>query len=292
MKNYINYYYNLLISEIRKSDIYYTFFIDNVEYSFVPFNGNFDKLYENYIITIQNRRYVHEIIFNKFKNIISIYNDMPYILIKKNIIINDKISHEYIMSYDFPVYKKIRIEWKDLWKNKINYYEYQIKEIGYKYTTIKESFSYYIGISECAISLLNYVDYNEVKPYMQHKRINYKERITDFCDPLNLIIDSKVRDISEYLKLNYLYEEISLNDSIDIINSIDLNRSEAIMLLCRLLYPSYYFDMYDLIIQEKIKSEKINFYIKKNVYYETFLKHIYSLLKIKYKIPIIEWLEN
>ena len=72
---------------------------------------------------------------------------------------------------------------------------------------------------------------------------------------------------------------------------MNFNYSESLMFFARLLYPSYYFDMYDQIIQNKISEEKINFYIKKNSYYEEFLKIIYKYLKNKFKVPEIEWLE-
>ena len=291
MKNLINYYYDLILSEMRKNDNNYVFYIDDIEYVFLPFYGNVDRLYEIYRLTYQNGRYVHEIIFNKFKSIITYYNNIPYILLKKNILLKDMVNDDYILKYDFPIYKSINFNWKELWKNKIDYYEYQCKEIGVKYKSITESFSYYIGLSELAISLLNYVNIKEINPYLSHSRIKYSETIDDFCNPVNLVIDSKVRDVSEYLKSNFIFEKISLKESLDIISKLKLNRSEAILLFSRLLYPSYYFDTYDKIIQDKVKSNKLDIYIEKNVYYETFLKQVYSFLKYKYKMPIIEWLE-
>ena len=60
--------------------------------------------------------------------------------------------------------------------------------------------------------------------------------------------------------------------------------------MARLLYPSYYFDMYDEIIQDKLSEDKIDVYIKKNLNYETFLKQVYGYLKNRHNIPEIEWL--
>ena len=76
------------------------------------------------------------------------------------------------------------------------------------------------------------------------------------------------------------------------IEKLQFDDNEIILFLARLLYPSYYFDMYDKIIQEKIREEKINYYVKKNISYEIFLKQIYNYLKQIYKLPQIEWLEN
>ena len=292
MKNFISYYYNLLVSEIRKIDDYYVFNISGKEYEFLPYYGNVDTLYKNYLTVINSGRYVHEIVLNNSRSIVTLYENNPYILLKKNINSDNKINLNYILNYDVAIYKKIDFDWKNLWKEKIDYYEYQVREIGFKYILIKESFNYYAGLSELAISLLNYVEIKEVNSYISHKRIKLKETESSFCNPLNIVIENKARDIGEYLKINYIHENIKLDDTINSLDKISLNRSEAILLLARLIYPSYYFDTYDKIIQQKIDQNKINFYIEKNVYYETFLKQIYKFLKYKYNIPEIEWLEN
>ena len=65
-----------------------------------------------------------------------------------------------------------------------------------------------------------------------------------------------------------------------------------LLFFARLLYPSYYFDVYDDIIQEKVNEESIKKYIEKNISYEIFLKDIYKYVKLKYRMPEIEWLEN
>ena len=113
----------------------------------------------------------------------------------------------------------------------------------------------------------------------------------EFLNPTNIVIDNITRDIAAYFKVNYINEVITIDEIINDLNKINLSYNESVLLLSRLLYPSYYFDMYDKIIQDKISEEKINYYIEKNVYYETFLKQIYKYLKFRYKIPEIEWME-
>lgn len=295
MKNLINYYYNMIVNDFKKIDNYYLFEIDNVKYMFLEYDGNVDELYKIYTIVLNNNKYCHEIIINKDNRIVTFYQNKPYILIKKNIYLNNFVTLAEIANYDVPIYIMVRagkVVWDELWMNKIDYYEYQMYELGNKYPKLKLSFNYYVGLSECAINLFKYINNNNIRFFITHKRIMYKEKMDEFLNPINLMIDTRVRDIAEYFKINYINRNIKVDDIIRQIDVLDLDYNECILLLSRLIYPSYYFDIYDQIIQEKIDEEKIDFYIEKNVYYETFLKDIYKYLKSKYKIPNIEWLEN
>ena len=292
MKNFINYYYNLSISNIRKNSENYYFEINGIEYEFILCLDDKESIRSKYFLIINSNRYTHEIVYNINNSIYTYYNNLPYILIKKNYKNDELINLKTIIEYDALLDIKYHFNWKQLWQNKIDYYEYQVKEIGYKYYNIKQSFSYYIGLSEIAICLLNYVNSSEIFPYISHKRITIKENYDSFLNPINIVIDSRIRDISEYIKINYINEKISIDDIKIFLNEFTMNNSEAILFLSRLIYPTYYFDLYDLIIQDKINDSKINYYTEKNVYYETFLKNMYKLLKTKYNIPIIEWFEN
>lgn len=291
MKNLINYYYGLSITEFRKIEDNFNFTIDNTKYSFILFESNINTLYEIYMLLLNNNIYCHEIVINKNNSLITYCDNKPYILLKKMICPMERVTLEDIIRYDIVVYNKYDFNWKDLWKEKIDYYEYQISQLGIKHKLLKESLSYYIGLSENAIGLLNYVDKSNLNSYVCHKRINYKEEMDSFFNPANIIIDNRVRDISEYFKINYINDNIDIDEVFEYLNSVNLNYDESLLFLSRLMYPSYYFDIYDKVIQGKISEDKVNFFIKKNVHYEQFLKSIYKYLKNKYRIPEIEWLE-
>lgn len=291
MKNLINYYYGLSITEFRKTDDNFNFIVDNIKYCFMLFESNADKLYKIYMILINNNIYCHELVFNKDKLLITMYNNRPYILLKKRPYPLNRVSLRDILEYDKNIFNNYEFNWKELWQEKIDYYEYQISQLGINHKILRESLNYYIGLSENAIELLNYINTDSLKGYISHKRITLKEDLDSFLDPTNIIIDSRVRDISEYFKINYINNNISIDDVLLFLNNSNLNYDESVLFLARLMYPSYYFDMYDKIIQDKLSEEKINFYIKKNTHYEQLLKLIYKFLKNKYKIPEIEWLE-
>lgn len=290
MKNLINYYYNILIEEIRKVDDYYAIYSNNYRYALINFNYDLNYLKKIYYIIMSNNVFCHEIVINNFGNIITSYNNNNYILIKFKLD-KEEINYNDILNYSFIVYEEENFSWKPLWESKIDYYEYQVNQMGYKYKTVKESFNYYIGLSENAISLLNYIDTSKLVYSISHRRIDVKG--TDsFYNPINLIIDCRVRDIAEYYKINFFNDNLDSADIIKYISEININKNEAIAFFSRLLYPSYYFDLYDDIIQEKSNDEKLNKIIKKSTSYEILLKKIYLMFKYKYQIPEIEWLES
>lgn len=291
MKNLINYYYNILIDEFKKIDNYFVFKSNNNYYEFLPLESDINLFYKTYAL-VKTYKYCHEVIVNKDNSIITYYENMPYVLIKKDLISKRALNIDDILEYDIPVFNKYEMNWKNLWKEKNDYYEYQINQLGFKYPIIRQNFSYYLGLSELAINILNYVDNDQIKSYISHKRINYKESLDKFYNPINLMIDSRVRDVSEYLKINYLNNNLDINNVYNILNNINFSYDESLLLLARLFYPSYYFDIYDKIIQGKCTEEKVLKYTKKNAYYETFLKSIYTYIRNRYNIPEIEWLET
>jgi len=292
MKNLINYYYDLNINSFKKADGKFVFESNNKFYEFIPFYGDVNVFYKNYLTVLKSNKYCHEIVFNKQKNILTFYEGKPYLLLRKNLFINNKVSWNEIITYDVPLYIEAKLEWKKLWKEKIDYYEYQMSQLSHKYKTLKESFDYYIGLSENAISLLNYVNEKDIKFYMCHRRINPNEKLDGFFNPINFVVDNLSRDIGEYIKVNYFESSVDLDDIYNYIDRLGFNESEFILFLSRLMYPSYYFDVYDQIVEGNMGEEKIQLYTKKNVSYETFLKNIYNYLKSKIKIPEVEWLEN
>lgn len=291
MKNLINYYYSLLVNDYKKTNQRFTFKIDGKNYEFIPFYGDINKFYKIYLLLINNNKYCHEVVFNKDKNLLTFYDNKPYILIKKNICIDSRVDINEIINYDIPIYLDSGIDWKKLWEEKIDYYEYQMNQLAVKYKILKKSFDYYIGLSETAISLLNYVNIKDVKYFVSHRRITENEMLDDFFNPLNIIIDNRTRDIAEYIKVNYFNGIIIENEIFSYLDDLNFNYTENLLFFSRLLYPSYYFDMYDKVIQGEINEEKIQFYIKKNTSYEVFLRKVYVYIKNKYKMPEIEWLE-
>ena len=290
MKNFINYYYGLIVEKYRKKEDNFVLTIKNEEYIFKPLVYNENDVYNVYLIAKKYKKACHEIILNLYDSVFSIYEGAKYILIKLKLVNEPDLSVYSIVSYSFLPNAFSKTDWSTLWKNKIDYYECQMNQFGYKYNIIKSSIGYYIGMSECAISLLNYVDSEKISVGVCHRRISSINSFMDFWDPTNLLLDNVARDIAEYLKDSYINNIITINDAIAQLKKIQMSKREAILLFSRMLYPSYYFDLYDKILMGEISEDKIVSVVKKNTSYEAFIRQVYLYLKNNYEIPNVGWL--
>ena len=290
MKNFIKYYYNLNIDDYKTINNNIYFIINNTHYEFINYNGNINRLMSTYSLLITYNIYCHEILLNKDNSLITNYEGQNYILIKEHISDNNYITINNIYAYDIFIRNYEKINWKVLWEEKLDYYEYQMSELGLKYKKLMESFSYYSGLCECAISLLNYVDYKNVRMNISHNRIKFKETLSEFTNPINIIVDNITRDIASYIKSNAIYGNLDIETATNYIKTIKLTNDEYILFLSRMLYPSYYFDMYDEIIKGTISEDEIDKIIKKSNSFELLLKKLYMYIRNRTSIPNIDWL--
>ena len=298
MKNAIRYFYNLEPSNIHQYKKEYKFRIFDKEYILCPYMKSLKELEEkynmqNYINSIGI--YCHKIITNNMNQLITTINNKNYVLIEmlqqnRQINTTDIINFSNIF-LNKKYFKNIdRTDWIKLWKNKIDYIEYQINQFRKSYPIIRESSDYYIGISETCISLLlNINSMNQIAVCM-HNRLNSKTTTKEFYNPINLIIDSRVRDIAEYLTPK-LYEHEAIIPTLDnYINVTNLTNNEIILLFIRLLYPSNYFDICESIIENEKQEYVLQNLINENYTFEKNIKEIYKYLKKIIVIPEIEWL--
>lgn len=300
MKNAIKYFYNLEINDIHQYKKEYKFHVLNKEYILCPYMKTLNELEEKYSIQKYINSigiYCHKIISNNMNQLITKINNKNYVLIeitqpnrKINIIDIMEFSKVYLNRQYF---KNIdRTNWKKLWENKIDYLEYQINQFRKTYPTIRESSDYYIGIAETCISLFaNIESTNQITTYM-HNRINDKTTANDYYNPLNFIIDSRIRDIGEYLTPK-LYENQDIIGIIDnYINLVKLTNNEIILLFIRLMYPSNYFDLCESIIEKEQQESVLKSLLDNNNIFEKQIKEIYLYIKKIITIPEIEWLSS
>lgn len=245
---------------------------------------------------------VHELILNKDKSIITVVNGISYVLIKLCKYKNDKVflnDINYIqnMTVNIECDKSlVRNDWIKLWSEKIDYYEYQISQVGKKYPLLCDSLSYFIGMGENAISyLVNNLDSkSNVNLVVSHKRIYQERGSLNFYDPLNFVVDSRVRDVAEFIKETFYNKTLNLYDLKSYFNMANLNKNEYILLLGRLLFPTYYFDIYDDIINNGKSEELVINIIDRTDEYESLLNTIYKFILYEKKVRLepIEWLQD
>ncbi len=292
MKNTINYYYNLNINTIHQKEKNYYFKVDNKNYLLLKYD-NFEELDDIYKLGSYLNQFLpfHEIILNINEEIITKINNNNYILLQ--IFINDKINLNKIIElnninipFNFP--KLRRDDWSLLWTEKIDYLEYQLSQIGRKYPLIRDSFNYYIGLAENAIILVNNTDKKDVVLSLSHRRIS--DSSFELYNPLNIVIDVRIRDICEYFKYRF-FHNIDISQELELfLNYNHLNINEGKLFLARMLFPTYYFDIYEKIINNEIDESEIKKIIIKADSYEKILKQIYY--HFKNNQLNIEWLEH
>ncbi len=294
MKNVLNYFYNIYAENIRLNGDNYYFNYKNENYIFYLYNDNYkelEKIYEIYTQILKRGIYSHQIILNKDNQISTIYNQKQYVLLKISINLNTKIMINDILYFGNITegYKNI-INWKNLWSSKIDYFEYQMSHFGKKYQLIRNSFSYYAGIVENGIILLN--EKKDVISSISHKRILNNETVLEFYNPLNYIIDIKVRDAAEYFKNKLLTDKNVFEDIKNYLSISKLNENEVYYFFVRMFYPSFYFDCYEKVMNGILDEYKIKEVIEITPYYENLLKGLYQYLKKYIQIPEIEWLNR
>lgn len=290
MKNKILYNYNIYVTTIVEKYNNYSFIYRGESFILQLYDRPVEELDSLRILSseMQNRNIqCHSIIPTVFNKLYIEHNNKNYVLLKINIIGNRTITFDDIINFNYQpsieiINKLNKSNWKELWQNKIDYFEYQFDQMNEKHILIKESINYYIGLWENAISYLNNY-YQEKKLVVCHKRIDCKDSLFSFYNPLNFVIDTKERDVADYLKSCFFdkNEEVYISPKI--------KKLDPILLISRLLFPSYYFDLYEKIINGKEDEKSLENIIVKAKLYEIFLKNIFILFKDR-GIILIDWI--
>lgn len=301
MKNNIMYYYNLRIDNITQNNNNYYFTINNDNYCFTIYTRDIKESNEIYKLNkymLSSNILVHEIIPNKDNYVVTIINNIPYILYKIYINKNKKLNINeltYLSNYTYQVDKILtRNNWNVLWSTKIDYFEYQINQMGKKYPILVDTFAYFTGLAENAISYVKYTTLETQietsdNPVISHRKIN--NTIESLYNPLNIILDHKSRDIAEYIKLSFLNKNTNIYQELDSYFSSNYYSEYGLRLLyARIIYPSFYFDMYEQIIQGLRKESDLLNIVSLLDDYELYLKEMYYYLKKYHNIPEIDWI--
>ena len=283
MKNVILYYYNLNNISLTRYKNKILVKNDNDFYWF-ELVENIDEVKRQYELT-KNQEEYYDFVPNKEKSIFTRYKDNYYVLLKVKENKGD-ILDRIIKPIEVDVRDEVKL-WKELWIRKSDFIEYQMKHIANKYKTIDESIDYYIGLVEVSIQYLSYNEKKqEEKRYLVHKRIDKR----NFYNPLNVKVDIKERDLAGYLKLLFMEENYTEDDISRIIDRANLSFDERIRLFARLLFPSYYLDVYDLVVSCDAGEDELKKVILRNEEYELFLRMIFKLLNKKNDMPYIHFL--
>ena len=128
---------------------------------------------------------------------------------------------------------------------------------------------------------------------LSHRRVFYPNYKLNFFNPLSFVFDLEVRDIAEYLKAMFFTIDTEYEVLEDLKCYLSIKRLsiyDASMLYARLLYPSYYFDIYEEVMNKDRNEEDLIKIIKKANLYEDFLKAAYLEINKYAAIEKIDWI--
>ena len=305
MKETLEYYYNLDIDNLEELDGKYHFKIENQDFFFVFYNRGLEELED--IIEVCNEMFlkginVHGVIRNRNNSFLTKVNEYNYILFRVN-----NLSEEYDIFDMVNISNKLilnnnksslyRNNWGSLWSDKIDFFEYQVRELGIEKSVVKSSFSYYVGLAENAISYVNnvilkYGGVSSGRIVLSHRRVFYPNYKLNYMNPLSFVFDLEVRDVAEYLKSMFFKQDVEycLDELKSYLSIRKLNVYEYHMFYARLLYPSYYFDIYDSVMNKNVSEEELVKIVKRSNDYEYFLKKTYLEMSKYVRLDKIDWL--
>ena len=292
MKNIIYTFYNIIVDELNKDNNNYFFYYNNELYLLYLTNNEENTLEYIYNFYKNNHIECYEIILNKENKLITKDNENNFILLKIKGIIKYELKFE---DFKYILVNKKAQEWNVLWSNRLDYYSIQIRELGYNYKTILNTYGFFESLAENAILYYNLTIKNFKENSLiaiVHNRMNYPCYEIDYNNPANLIIDYNIRDISEYIKSYIISDDYDIKNVITLLNKLDVNNLMFNLLYSRLLYPTFYFDIFDKIILDNGQDKEIIPIINKIDDYIIALKEIHKIFKTKYNMFEIEWLNK
>ena len=304
MKESINYYYNLNIDEVENWNTICRFKINKDYYYFVPLKRIVNELEDLVAVSKELKTRgieVHDIILNRFGKIITNVQNVNYVLLRPVGDIYEEFGIDDILKMNKRLVltdnksKLYRNSWVKLWSDKLDYFEYQIREIGKDKMVVLNSFSYYLGLGENAIiyassTIENYKPTEKDKICLSHRRIDYPNYKLNFLNPLSFIFDLEVRDIASYIKSALIAGEDAISYLKQVLRLKQFSIYSLQLLYARLLYPTFYFDIYEKVINNEEDQEALIPIIEKSKDYEIFLKQAFVEISKYAPIERVEWL--
>ena len=285
MKNVIYNYYNILVEELNKENNNYFFYFNNELYLFYLVENNTEVVSEVYKFYRNNNIECYEIIMNKDNNLFSNIDGKNYSLLKIKGILKFEVKFDDMKFY--PIDKN-GYNWGKLWGDRLDYYEIQLRELGFNYQTVLNSFGFFSGLAENAILYYNLslkkFGNEESLVGIVHNRLKYPCYLIDYNNPLNFVIDYSVRDISEYLKSYAMSDNFNIDNVFILLDRLNVNNLMFNLLYSRLLYPTFYFDIFDkIILEDGIDKDVVPILDRVDNYLEM-IRSIYLKFKDKYQI--------
>lgn len=291
-------------------------YIDFVLCKFYHINNISLKKYNSIYYFFFNGKYFQ---FFKIDNVMYFSFLLKYIKIQigcPNFYLVNNINNDFLSFYDSTYFALIQFEdnnicekidveilnpivvnsndyllWNVLWEHKVNYYERIYFEKLINVDFFKDSFFYFVGLAENAISYFKYniseFDLRKLQLYLCHYRITSDNYFNIF----NFKVDYRSRDIAELIKLAFFDDNINFDLSLILSK---LNYIDALLLFSRVLFPTFYFDYIDSYLDNEDERERRTTIFNLTFYkrYENFLMIFYNKISGIFSIPEVNWIKK
>lgn len=247
------------------------FFYNNEKIYIVKLNNNIEYINDMFNLTnylYSKKIFVSTFLYNK-KGEYYCKKENEYIILLK---INDRdnyISLNYLKQFQNINSNLKEINLLELYKQEIDDIELKMVDFNKEHKLLQNSINYFIGCAENAIQLLseyNYIKFEDIGHLIKYYDYT-KENFNDFRSFIKV---NKMYDIANYIKYNFYHGNIDYDEIYNIIKNIDNEYEEMILFSC-LLYNNFYFDIVNLIIDNKVKDDKLNIFIDSINEYEKLL---------------------
>ena len=298
MLDLLNYYYYIITDRVSLKNNNYYFTYQNNYFCFYKYNGSLNEINELFNLNtymLYNNYQINKIILNNKKEILTLYDNNYYCLVLLNINSLDYVNIKQVIEFNqrnINLNILLRNNWYYLWSNKIDNIEYSINHLMHKYKLLYNSIYYYIGLTENSISYLKLLSVDNRNLSISHKRVNSNTSLVEFYNPLNLVIDYRIRDLAEYLKSCFFSLKMDILEIVNYLKKIKMSESDYLYFYVRMLFTSYYFDIYDNILSGKMDEKSILKITKLQDDYEYLLYEIYLVIKSKINIIGIDWINS
>lgn len=295
MNNIISSFYNIFNIELYKENDIYFFRYHDFLYSFEPVI-NLSRFLQ--ILSVLK---LFNISLHGFFWVYNIYGDLLTKVENKYYILfcHNRGSINLLYEVKHPLYLFQEGEnffvdrWDIIWARKIDYYENEMEKIGKNVPAIYDSFSFFIGLAENAVSYINY-NYYSIKSdksnsvFLSHYRIDEN----NFFNPLNLKLDYYSRDVAEYIKFLFYNNHYSDFSFLDFFSKINLSYDDYVFIYARLLFPSFYFDLLDRFLNTGVGEAEIKKVIDRQREYFLFINTLFYYIPGFSKVPKILWIKK
>lgn len=299
MKNVINNFYKLFPAKLYTVDNGFHFFVKDYEYLFLLYNGDISNL--NVLADVSNRLYYKKVYVNTVVptvdgNLFVEVDGENYVLLRINAALRDNYNLNDVSKFNYSLssynYNLNIKPWYLAWSDKVDLLENSITDLNKEYPLLQEVFPYYVGMAENAISYCKDVFLKEDKLLItiNHNRVGVDNTFLYLYNPLTFTFDYDVRDIAEYIKNEFIFHSLDFNEVEELLKNYKFSRSSLMLLFARLMYPSFFFDLCELILEEEKDESVLDKIILRSEEYEELLNDIYFLIKKFYDIPKVEWL--